>query len=61
MPQLEITIYNAAGEIVHHSFDEAQCISQEELDDAVYLIEHGCSAQTAVMLAKQYTDFKNDR
>lgn len=55
MSQLEITIWNGAGEIVHQDIHEAEpCLTEEELQEAIYMIEHGTSAHVAVMLAKQH-------
>jgi hypothetical protein len=55
MAKLEVTIWNADGQIVHHDIHEAEpCLTDEELCEAVYMIEHGTDARTAVMLAKQH-------
>lgn len=55
MEKLEVTIWNADGEVVHHSVEDAgPGLTDEELRDAVSMIEHGTDARTAVMLAKQH-------
>ena len=55
MPKLEVTIWNAAGEVVSHDIHEVEpCLTDEELNEAVYMIEHGTPAHVAVMLAKQH-------
>jgi hypothetical protein len=52
--KLEITIWNSDGVIVVHDFVSTVCISDEEIRDAVSMIDRGTPAHLAVMLAKQH-------
>jgi hypothetical protein len=49
---LEVTIYDGKDNIVEHFFTEAQTATQEEIDEMVYMINHGTPAHLAVQLVK---------
>jgi hypothetical protein len=49
---IEITIFDDAGNIVVHEFEEAPTASQDQIDLAVSLIENGMDAHTAMRIAK---------
>ena len=52
--KLEVTIWNDKGEIVVHEFYDAPTATPEEIEEAIFLIENGCPAHTAMFLAKQH-------
>jgi hypothetical protein len=44
---IEITIFDAAGNVVSRDVSPAQTATQEEIDEMVSLIENGCPAWLA--------------
>jgi hypothetical protein len=50
---IEITLWNNEGEIVVHDYVEAQLCTEEQINDAVFMIERGTPAYLAMMLALQ--------
>lgn len=52
--QIEVTIWNNEGEIVVHEFNDAPTATQDEIDDMIRLIDKGCPAQIAAILARQH-------
>jgi hypothetical protein len=53
MTKLIMEIFDGAGNLVERHESECEPVTQEEIDDAVDFINHGCDARTAMMLAKQ--------
>lgn len=53
MFEIEITIYDAAGNVAEHYKGPAPTASDAEIDDMIALIDNGCPAHIAAMLAKQ--------
>ncbi len=51
---LEITIYDADGNVVTHEEVEAQTATDEQIADMISLIEGGCPAYIASYLAMTY-------
>lgn len=51
--QIEITIYDAAGEVVSYDVCEAQTATEAEVNEMVALIDGGAPAYLAAMLVKQ--------
>lgn len=54
--QIEVTIWNNEGEIVVHEFNDAPTATQDEIDEMIRLIDKGCPAQIAAILARQHPD-----
>lgn len=52
--RLEITIWNDKGEIVVHEFTDAPTATPMEIDEMVFLIESGCPANLAAIIARQH-------
>lgn len=50
--QLEVTVYDACGNVVTHDVHEAQTASQQQIDEMVGLIEAGCPAWLAAQVVK---------
>lgn len=53
---LEVTIWNDKGEIVVHEFCKADTATDAEIEEMVFLIEAGCPAREASVLARQHGD-----
>ncbi len=53
--RLEVKVWNADGVLVVNDLvAPAVALTDDEIKEAIKLIEHGCAAHTAVMLAKQH-------
>jgi hypothetical protein len=54
--RFEVTILDDKGEIVVHEFCGALTATNEEIEEMVFLIENGCPANLAAILARQHPD-----
>jgi hypothetical protein len=56
MADIEVTVFDATGNVVEHSVGPAQTATDEEIHDMIVMIEHGATAFDAAFLAKQHLE-----